>query len=402
MISLPINILNVSCKTHTENVSKVVDAKVRALNLCIEFYQYQNKTAKDDFKSRIKALNCPEDIKVQSINWFLKKSTKSKDGIPGEYNNVRSLNKLENFFTVEKRLVASDYTTLKEIKKRLKYFSYERILKIISGKPSNLLFESNTYNKYFPLTSFKMINNQINRLLKYLFDYDEFSRKESIFTPFWGAYNLTSSLSANTCLYCNRNYTTTVSNDGNNYVRAELDHFFAQSSYPILGLSFYNLIPSCHICNSSLKKATNISLENYIHPYIYNFSDEDVKFTYKVSNPQAFFNDNRGLGVKLDISKTLKLKSQIINNIDLFKLDYIYDYHKDIAESLLDLQRKTVKKRITDIYNNILISTSGSRVFKSEKDVYEFAIRNSYSIVDFYKKPLAKFEKDIAVEIGLI
>ncbi|WP_289665630.1 hypothetical protein [Flavobacterium panacagri] len=402
MISLPKKVIDNSRRLHSEGVVKIIDLKVKILTLCLEYYQLQSKVAKDEFKDKLFALKCDDAIKRQSLNWFLKKSTSSKDDVDGEFNNVKSINNLTNYFDSKKRIVSRDFTTQNELRKRLEYFKRERIHKIINGGPSDLLEENERYKKYFPENRRKDVNNQILKLLTYLFDYVEFSKKESIFSPHWGAYQLTSSLNVNTCLYCNRNYVITVINSGKNFIRAEIDHFFAQSSYPILALSFYNLIPSCHICNSNLKKATNISLINNLHPYVHNYCDEKVKFTYKVNNPRAFFHDTRGLSIILDTSKTIRMKTQIDNNIELFKLDYIYDHHKDIAEGLMDLQRKTVPTRLQDIYANILINNSGKKIFDSEKDLYEFAIRNYFSPAEFYKRPLAKFEKDIAKEIGLI
>jgi hypothetical protein len=38
----------------------------------------------------------------------------------------------------------------------------------------------------------------------------------------------------------------------------------------------------------------------------------------------------------------------------------------------------------------------------SEKEIYELAIRNYYNEDEFHKKPMAKFERDIALELKLI
>ena len=49
-----------------------------------------------------------------------------------------------------------------------------------------------------------------------------------------------------TCVYCNRNYTINLTKT---HARAELDHWFPKTQFPLFALSFYNLIPSCHSCN---------------------------------------------------------------------------------------------------------------------------------------------------------
>lgn len=79
-------------------------------------------------------------------------------------------------------------------------------------------------------------------------------------------------LKIRTCPYCNRNYTFTVKSSCSTEVRAfttrpEFDHFYNKSQHPLLALSFYNLVPSCSICNHG-KATENIG----INPYFEGFS----------------------------------------------------------------------------------------------------------------------------------
>jgi len=61
---------------------------------------------------------------------------------------------------------------------------------------------------------------------------------------------LTKSLDLRVCPYCNHNYTITVDNlKGKPRIRPDFDHFFSKSIYPLLALSFFNLIPICGTCN---------------------------------------------------------------------------------------------------------------------------------------------------------
>lgn len=50
-----------------------------------------------------------------------------------------------------------------------------------------------------------------------------------------------------TCVYCN--VTPTLSNNGD--VFYQMDHYMPQSLYPFLGTCFYNLQPSCGVCNGN-------------------------------------------------------------------------------------------------------------------------------------------------------
>ena len=56
-------------------------------------------------------------------------------------------------------------------------------------------------------------------------------------------------------------------------IRPEFDHFYDKATYPVLSLSFYNLIPCCHICNATLKTTKKFSLKSHIHPYHDSFDN---------------------------------------------------------------------------------------------------------------------------------
>lgn len=402
MISISENILKNAQHKHVQIISENFNVKIEVLKLCLFHYNIHSKTNKANFDAKLKIIKGENKVKIQAVNYFLEKSTRSTKTQKGIHKNISSISKTENFFNIKFRRFSGNANTINALNEQLNYFTKNKVVNFLNERPSLLLKESDDYNLYFKKKQNDNIRKQINRLIGFLFDYDEFSKKNSIYSNNWGAYKLTEELKIRSCLYCNRSYTLTVTSCKAKIIRPELDHFFPQSQYPLLALSFYNLIPSCHICNSNLKGSIKFKLNTHFHPYLSSFEKENAKFTYEPKNPTAFFGDSRGLKIKIDTSKLLKHQNQIKGNIEVFKLDYIYNDYNDIVEGFLQLQRKTNEKKIKDIYRNVLVDSAGKRWSYGEQEIYELAIRNHYNPDDFNKKPLAKFEKDIAKELGLI
>ena len=151
---------------------------------------------------------------------------------------------------------------------------------ILSAKPRKLESIILKYKNFdFKKKSNKDFKNQVLEVFGYN-NYDT-----------WGAYALAQDLKVKVCPYCNRQYTFTVNKKKNlGGTRPEFDHFFDKARYPYLSLSFYNLIPSCHICNSNLKGTKEFSLVKNIHPYVNDF--ENVKiFEAKLKNKKDLSNE---------------------------------------------------------------------------------------------------------------
>ena len=94
-----------------------------------------------------------------------------------------------------------------------------------------------------------------------------------------------------TCPYCNdrsveivkKNYPSLTGKEHIAYF--DLDHFYPKSLYPFFTLSFFNLIPSCHICNSSEKRDLDFSINTNVHPYYDSFDD---MYDFKISSKTLF------------------------------------------------------------------------------------------------------------------
>lgn len=89
-----------------------------------------------------------------------------------------------------------------------------------------------------------------------------------------------------TCPYCNYNKldlvpdlgTSKVKDDATAYL--DMDHFFAKVQNPFFAVSFFNLIPSCHSCNSVDKGPKIFTNSTHVHPYFESFDDY---FRFRIS-----------------------------------------------------------------------------------------------------------------------
>jgi len=224
-------------------------------------------------------------------------------------------------------------------------------------------------------------------------DYDFMIKKYKNFTSKkkeYDAYNLASNLQVNVCLYCNINSTFTVIKKNNKKItRPEFDHFYDKDSNPILALSFYNLIPSCHICNSTLKGKEKFSIESHLNPYSDNF-DKLAKFKLKIEDA-TFYHSIDGFSLKLESEDKRANK-----NIKSFELETLYQNHKDIVLELI--QKEAI---YNESYLDELLTQYEGTLFKNREDLQRLISGGYVSDEEIGKRPLSKLIKDISNELGL-
>lgn len=244
----------------------------------------------------------------------------------------------------------------------------------------------------FKKAAIKKVNNKIFGV----FDYDSFIKKSNAKY----AYQFTENLNINVCVYCNRQYTFTLhTSDGK--CRPTLDHFFDKGKHPYFALSFFNLIPSCYTCNSSLKNQKKFTLDKYLHPFYESMFDV-LNFSINITSVD-FVN-----GVKKDFDIYMKpsvnctnsdLISKAEANSELFKLRELYAGHKDYAAEIIKRSYYYDKTKIDELCD--FKTPSGKSLFQSRIEVIEFALGNYISEKKLGKRPLSKFTRDIAYDLGL-
>jgi len=266
-----------------------------------------------------------------------------------------------------------------------KDFSSEyNLKKLILAKPNKLrelkqLFKG-TIEDY---KIFKTYYNYLNRykdIKFYLFGAKASDSKRERID--YNAYKLVKDLNISTCPYCNRG---TIYNLQKSKGRtSELDHFYPKSIYPYFAISFYNLIPSCKVCNK-LKGEDEIA----INPYEKGFEKTDFELEIKDSN---FYHSINGFDLKIKSKDT-----DIDKQIDTFKLEDLYQNHKDIVLELI--QKEAI---YNESYLDELLTQYEGTLFKNREDLQRLIGGGYITDDEISKRPLSKLIKDISQELNLI
>jgi len=324
-------------------------------------------------------INCPdiEEIKKEYVDkiWLV---IKKKRNIKSCLNNTDFVKKCTEIYS----LPLEDITK----EKHDEYKSYfENLCETILGEEK------------VDVKKAKKVEEEVEKIKTLFFNYTAIMNHSSNI-----AYWLTQKLGVSVCPYCNRQYIFTVySKNGKKIARPQLDHFLNKNEFPFFALSFYNLIPSCSICNH-IKGTQSI----FLHPYKEDF--DTWKFNIdKVHN--CFFGkktlDNPNeqdweiifnfICTNSNKIKTCEKCFRIVQNINVFALKEIYAFHKDYVSELV-----FKAQAYTETYYDSVIK-SFSDLGLNEAEIHRQIFGTYVLREDFDKRPLAKLTHDILEQLGV-
>ncbi|MFH6942585.1 hypothetical protein [Flavobacterium sp. FlaQc-50] len=253
----------------------------------------------------------------------------------------------------------------------------DNLRKVLIGTPDEL----DTIKSLFTSVGLK-------KSLTKIINYDSWIKTDEDATyRFYNAYTLAEKLDIPTCVYCNRIYTKTViSSSGKKITRPTFDHWFSKSNYPLLALSFYNLIPSCSVCNSGVKGSTPFSLSTHFHPYYKNLVD-DFKYTFSYDHK-----DYDKFSFKILTENKFSEES-----VKAFELEEIFKSHEDEIEDL---------RKIKDAYSESYLDMVESKILNglslNREEIYRLAFGTHLEEAKFDRRPLSKMKRDLLIELGII
>lgn len=267
------------------------------------------------------------------------------------------------------------------------YFTKEKVEEYMTGRPQRLL-ELHEEMVQTLGDANGVLSDANRKFVEHVFNYESYIKQNQEMS-----YALAHLMDVNTCTYCNRQYTLTVGDrDANgvtveHLIRPEFDHWFSQVDYPDLALSYYNLIPACHTCNSNLKNRKEMDLEYYVHPYIDRRAG--FRFSYMPTSDGYAVDIEREKGV--DDAYYEKVK----NTLSLFKLPQIYGAHSGLElKELLELAAENHPDYITTLVNDVT-----AKLGVNEADAYRILFGVEVEEEHYLKRPMSKFKSDVMRKI---
>lgn len=131
------------------------------------------------------------------------------------------------------------------------------------------------------------------------------------------------------CPCCGRSFIYTIepgTDPTNKMVKPQVDHFLPKSIYPWFGMTYFNLIPICTVCNLKDCKGENDPLTKHDRPfriiYPYEYDPSMMEFTYTMKGCDYNSDDNWEVSIDYKGNDELEEGSRNIIHLDGF-----YKYH---------------------------------------------------------------------------
>lgn len=241
------------------------------------------------------------------------------------------------------------------------------------------LFDTNYANRFRVKVGHHWRETELGNAVLEAFDFNRY-RKEVL-------VEVARRLNIKTCPYCNMHYTLYANEPKKRSVaklaKFQFDHFFDKASYPMLSMSFYNLIPSCGVCNQG-KSTGQLALD--YNPY---YGEIHKLFHFELTDPLGPYTTAR-----VDDEVEISLKPETgVNAVefkkyaDMFHLKALYGRHGDVVQEVFD-------KAYEDPYylnpsNFNFLSICGKDYLK------RLWLGNYVKTEEIEKRPLAKFMQDL-------
>lgn len=197
------------------------------------------------------------------------------------------------------------------------------------------------------------------------------------------SYDLTKLIGRNTCTYCNRIYTHTIIDYSDRIARPELDHWLDKADHPLLSLSIYNLIPSCHICNSTIKHMAHFEYGKHVHPY----DKGTIKFTFG-------YQVRLGGGWEIQLKNCTKAEQETAKEL---KTTQLYQPHGDMeVKDLLDFAADNTNDYLEEICQYVMHKGKNELTWD---EAYRLIFGTERHEEKYLDRPLSKLKHDVLEQL---
>lgn len=199
------------------------------------------------------------------------------------------------------------------------------------------------------------------------------------------AYELANKIGTRTCVYCNRIYSFTIEDgNGNTVARPDFDHWLPKEKHPLLSMSFYNLIPSCPICNRSIKLRKDFEYGKHVHPY-QSEVERQFKFQYE---PQP------GAKWILKVANCTPVEDA---TAELLKIEDVYTpYANSEVKDILEFAYKNTPDYLVELRDTVMKAFGNSI---SKEHAYRMVFGTELRSSLFLDRPLSKMKRDVLMQL---
>lgn len=238
---------------------------------------------------------------------------------------------VEKYANKNKKLAETQSNFFKQLSKN----NYRYLKNILIAVPDDLEKYRNDINTKYGLGLFFDIDKKKQTPFGSLLSEKIFNYKKFRSSSFCAKQMSSLGFSHARCPYCGYMLVEIIQvkasdpKEKNEKALLDLDHFFSKSQNPYLAVSFYNLIPSCHNCNSSYKGDKVFELNTHIHPYKDSF---DTYYEFATASSSGITPDK--IAIRKRASNGLDYQNHIVFDLEarynnakqeLLKIEALYE-----------------------------------------------------------------------------
>lgn len=254
---------------------------------------------------------------------------------------------------------------------------FKKLQKIDSEVKNIIIADDKKIAELFKISS-SFFRSNIKEELKNIFNYDSYEKRIGVFFD-----ENADKLNIYSCNYCDSAYAVVYKSQGTKKRTFDIDHFIPKAEYPLFGISLYNFVPSCQVCNSRIKghqfldffrlepylnsseftkrflsvlpASDKYKFDSFVHiSYIPEIPEDDKNWKYKPLSQKnsryykVFFDSDYKTNYP-DFIKSFKLEDRYnsiaIKNYGL----YLLDLKKQYPDSHIDMLSRTLSEAGVDI-----------------------------------------------------